>query len=149
MPVRGSGPVALSRAVAVSQRRAGPRPRDFVQTGAIHVRGMRFWGKHGVTAAERRSEQPIDVDVSLRLGLATAARSDALRDTVNYDDIVQTCQQIVTRRSFALLEALAHAIVEALWQRHEPFAVRVLVRKPRRLEGATPEVQISRRRRLP
>jgi dihydroneopterin aldolase len=149
LPVRGSGHIAFARAFAVSQRRAGPHPRAFVQTGAIRVRGMRFWGKHGVTAVERRAEQPIDVDVSLRLGLATAARSDALRDTVDYEQIVQTCQRIVTRQSFVLLEALAHAIVEALWERHEPFAVRVLVRKPRRLEGATPEVHISRRRRLP
>lgn len=130
-------------------RTATSESKAFAQAGTIRIRGMRFWGKHGANPGEQRRDQPIDVDVSVRLASDEAARSDALTDTFDYDQIFRVCEEIVTRRSFALLEALAQAIADALWQRQPLRSLSVRVRKPRLLAGATPEVELTRRRRLP
>lgn len=117
-----------------------------VQSGVIRVTGMRFWGRHGANPGEQRHEQPIDVDVSLKLDLRAAARTDALARTIDYSEIYRTCERIVTKRSFQLLESIAQTIAEDLWPWPKVLALRVRVRKPRLLEGATPEIEIIRRR---
>jgi len=130
----------------MSARRTSSRNDSFTQSGAIRVLGMSFSGKHGANPGEQTKEQPIDVDVSVRLDVDQAARTDKLDETIDYDAIFKTCQEIVSKQSFKLLEALAQAIVAELWRRYPLRAITVRVRKPRKLSGATPEVQISRRR---
>jgi dihydroneopterin aldolase len=132
----------------MSARRKSPRPDSFTQSGAIRILGMHFLGKHGANPGERTKDQPIDVDVSVRCDVGQAARTDKLTETIDYAGIFSTCEQIVTQQSFNLLETLAEAIVAALWRRYPVRAITVRVRKSGKLSGATPEIQI-RRRRLP
>jgi 7,8-dihydroneopterin aldolase/epimerase/oxygenase len=115
------------------------------QNGVIRISGMRFFGKHGANAGERDRDQPIDVDLEISVNLEHAAISDALKDTVDYGALYQTCQRIVTQQSFVLLEALADRIVQAVCQDSRVEDVTVRVRKPRLLEGATPEVELRRK----
>lgn len=112
---------------------------------AVRVRQMRFWGRHGVTAHERESPQEIEVDVELVVDCSPAAASDRLDDAVDYEGVYRACERVVTQQSFALLEALAAACLrEVMGPRVERATVRV--RKPRLLEGATPEVELTRSR---
>ncbi|HEV2878532.1 MAG TPA: dihydroneopterin aldolase [Candidatus Eremiobacteraceae bacterium] len=115
------------------------------QNSVIRINGMRFFGKHGANAGERDRDQPIDVDLEISVNLERAAISDALKDTVDYGALYRTCEQIVTQQSFALLEALADRIVQAVCQDSRVIDVIVRVRKPRLLEGATPEVELRRK----
>ena len=117
---------------------------EAAERGSIRINNMRFWGKHGANAGERDREQPIDVDIELAIDLAVAASSDSLADTIDYDKAYATCEQIVTHESCVLLEALADRIAVALC--HDPKIIEVIVRvrKPRLLEGATPEVELRR-----
>ncbi len=115
----------------------------------ITIAGMRFWGKHGAQADERTRDQPIDVDVELACDLHTAAASDDLSDTVDYAAVYQTCQKIVTQESYALLEALAGRIAGAILNDVRVSGVTVRVRKPRLLDGATPEIRLQVRRTEP
>ena len=112
--------------------------------GTIRIRDMRFWGKHGANSGERNREQPIDVDVEIGIDLAPAASSDDLSDTLDYSAVYTACSQIVTQQSYALLEALADRIAAALCQYPKVIEVLVRVRKPRLLEGATPEIELRR-----
>lgn len=107
---------------------------------------MRFWGKHGANPGERDREQPIDVDLEIAMDVNRAAVSDALGDTVDYDELYSSCQRVVTQQSFALLEALADRIAQACLQDARIGEVTVRVRKPRLLDGATPEIEVHRRR---
>ncbi len=116
------------------------------EPGAIRLSGMRFWGKHGADARERERDQPIDVDLEISCELDVAAASDALADTVDYSAVYRTCERIVTTQSFALLEALADRIAQVVLEDPRVLAVAVRVRKPRLLDGATPEVELRRRR---
>ena len=118
-------------------------------TDRISLRGMRFSGRHGVTAEERASPQPIEVDIVLRLDLSRAAASDELADTVDYASLFGVAQRVVEQRSFRLLEALAAAIADGVLAAHQVDEVEVRVRKPKApLPGAfdAVEVELVRRR---
>ena len=113
---------------------------------AVRIRRMRFWGRHGVSLEERARPQEIELDVELVVDCASAAASDRLEDAVDYDAAYRTCERIVTQRSFALLEALADACVRELLADVRVARATVRVRKPQFLDGATPEVEITRSR---
>lgn len=105
---------------------------------------MRFWGKHGVTEAERTMAQPLDIDVELECPIDRAAASDDVTDTVNYDEVFGACERIATQQSFHLLEALADACLRAILEDRRVARATIRVRKPRLLNGATPEVEITK-----
>ena len=114
---------------------------------AVRLRRMRFWGRHGVTHEERSSPQEIELDVELIVECDRAAASDRLEDAIDYVDVYRTCERIVTEESFTLLEAIAGACLHELLRDERIERATVRVRKPQLLEGATPEVELSRSRR--
>lgn len=96
----------------------------------ITVRGIQFFGRHGVTPAEREVGQRLVVDVELRLDLSRPSASDRLEDTVNYVAVHDLVQAIGRGAPVTLLEALADRIARAVLQRFGPKEVTVRVRKP-------------------
>lgn len=115
----------------------------------IVLSGMRFEGRHGATAEEREWPQLIELDVELWLDLSRAGRSDELAATVDYGPVIELCRDIVERRSFRLLEAIAEAAAAAILGATAAEAVVVRVRKPAVLIDADLEfagVEIRRRR---
>lgn len=111
---------------------------------AVRIRGMRFWGKHGVTDQERADAQPVHLDIELSCDATKAAQSDDLADAIDYNRIFRTCENIVTQRSFHLLEALADACLRAVLEDPRIARATVRVSKPQLLNGSTPEVELSR-----
>jgi dihydroneopterin aldolase len=111
---------------------------------AIRIRGMRFWGKHGALPGEQEQSQPIDLDIELDVDCAPAAGSDQLADAVDYTTVHRACERVVTTRSFVLLEALADACLRAVLEDKRIRSATIRARKPRLLDGATPEVELTR-----
>ena len=111
---------------------------------ALRIKGMRFWGKHGASPGERERAQPIDLDLDLVVDCAAAAASDELADAVDYTVVFAACEGVVVQRSFALLEALADACLKAVLVDPRIRSATIRVRKPRLLDGATPEVEMTR-----
>jgi dihydroneopterin aldolase len=117
-------------------------------TDRITLRGMRFAGRHGVTAAEREAAQPFEVDVVVRLDLSRPAATDDLADTIDYSRLFELAREIVEERSFHLIEALAGAIADAVLANPAVDDVEVRVRKPKApLPGAFETVEARLRRR--
>lgn len=114
--------------------------------GLIRITGMRFWGKHGALPGERDRAQPIDVDLEITADLTKASVSDSLADAIDYAALFGLCERIVTQQSFALLEALGRCVAERVCEDPRVLEATVRVRKPRLLDGATPEVEIRLRR---
>jgi dihydroneopterin aldolase len=113
----------------------------------ITLRGMQFTGRHGVSADERARPQPFEVDLAVRLDLSLPAVTDDLADTVNYATLFDLARQVVEKRSFHLLEALAGAIADAVLAAHPVDDVEVRVRKPKApLSGAFEAVEVRIRR---
>lgn len=90
---------------------------------------VRFFGRHGVTAAEQEVGAWFSVDAELQLDLAAAAVSDDLRATVDYGAIAQRIVAIGTGQRVNLIERLAGLIVEALLREFPAREVAVRVRK--------------------
>lgn len=118
-------------------------------TDRIVLSGLRFEGHHGVSDEERELPQPIELDVELSVDLSAAGRTDDLAATVDYGPVIAACREIVERRSFRLLEAIAEAIAAELLRSTTAEAVTVRVRKlavPVDAEIDSAGVEISRSR---
>ena len=94
----------------------------------IAVRDLRLTARHGVHAHEKEQAQEFVFDVELDVGERGA--SDRLEDAVDYREIPHIVREVSDARSYDLLEALAIAVVDALYARFVPSAVRVRVTKP-------------------
>jgi len=113
----------------------------------IRLGGMRFYGYHGVAAAERETGRVFEVDAELEVDLADAGHSDQLTDTVDYSKAYETIRDIVEGRAFSLLEALAQEIARSLLDLFDIYRVTLRVRKlapPIAGSIAYIEVQITR-----
>jgi dihydroneopterin aldolase len=80
----------------------------------IELRGLRIVGTHGVLAEERARPQPFVVDLDVWLDAESAIGSDQLVDTADYAALVERATEVMTTRSFQLLEAAAGAIADQL-----------------------------------
>jgi 7,8-dihydroneopterin aldolase/epimerase/oxygenase len=95
----------------------------------IEVSGLEIFGRHGVEDDERRSGQRFLFDLWLDAPDA-ASGSDRIEDAVDYREVAATVRAVSDGHAFALLEALAAAVADALVARFRLERVRVRVRKP-------------------
>lgn len=94
----------------------------------VELEGLRIFGRHGVTDEERERGQDFLYDIRMRVG--DAALSDRIEDAVDYRDVAATVRELSEARQFALLEALAAAVADAIVERFAVAHVSVRVRKP-------------------
>lgn len=92
----------------------------------ISLKGMAFYGRHGVMEEEHALGQRFYVDVELALPLQKAAETDALADTVNYASVYGVVRQIMEQDRYALLERAAGEIITQVLARF-PLVERVVV----------------------
>ena len=116
----------------------------------ITLDSMRYECTIGATDEERLYPQMLEVDLEVEVDLAAAARSDALRDTVDYGLLVGLIERTVEGGSYNLLEGLAGALVSAVFAVAPAIdAVTVRVRKlavPLDVSMEFAQVQIRRTR---
>lgn len=111
---------------------------------------MEFYGYHGVFPEENKLGQRYVVDLKLSLDLSAAGRSDDLTQTVNYAELYSVVKEVVEKRTFKLIEALAEAVASVVLQKYTNVNdVTVRVTKPHppfdiHFDGVT--VEITRRR---
>ena len=107
-------------------------------SGAIFVNGLVLHAYHGVMPHEAKVGQPFVLDLMLDIDLTEAARTDTLKHTVSYEQLVKTASEAFSARRYRLVEAAAGAVAEAVLDRHPQVrSVRVTVRKPHAPIAAT------------
>jgi 7,8-dihydroneopterin aldolase/epimerase/oxygenase len=99
---------------------------------ALLLRGLRFFGRHGVLPAERILGQRFVVDMRVGVCLRAAGASDALIDTLSYVALHKTARDVVERgEPRNLVETLAADIAARVLREHTSVAdIRVCVTKP-------------------
>jgi 7,8-dihydroneopterin aldolase/epimerase/oxygenase len=98
----------------------------------IELRGLRVTGRVGVLPAERKADQPLELDLDLHVDLASAGASDDLADTVDYGAVCDAAVAAVAAGHVDLLERLAARVVDAVLAADPAIAaVGVTVRKLR------------------
>lgn len=90
------------------------------------------------------------MDVELVVDMDRPARSDKLKDTVNYTEVYRIVEQLVLQNRFALLETIAVRLANQILTRFKPEEVTIRVRKkippvPGNLDHI--EVEVKRRRK--
>ena len=75
-------------------------------TGTIAIRNLEFQGRHGATAAERKTLRRFQVDLDIHIDLTRAIAGDRLADTADYHAVCALIVEIGTSRTFHLIEAL-------------------------------------------
>ena len=124
---------------------AQKKPRD-----VIRLRNAVFYAYHGVLTDEQNLGGKFEVDVDLTCDLSRGARTDQLRDTIDYTKVYEAIRSAVTGKKNFLLEALGETIARSiLKQFRKVTSVTVRVRKPGApIKGVvdTVEVEVTRDR---
>jgi len=97
----------------------------------IFLQDMIFYGYHGALAAEKEIGQRFIVDLEIDINLQPAGLSDDLSLTVNYANLYSIVQEIVTGKSYDLIESVAEKIAKQVLEQ-EPLVekVKVVLKKP-------------------
>ncbi|MCP6761457.1 MAG: dihydroneopterin aldolase [Fischerella sp. CENA71] len=82
----------------------------------IDVTGIRAYGYTGYLAEEQVLGQWFEVDVKLWLDLTSAAKTDAIADTVDYRRVINLVQHLIKTSKFALIERLVAVIADSILQ---------------------------------
>ncbi|MBD2516272.1 dihydroneopterin aldolase [Nostoc sp. FACHB-973] len=97
----------------------------------IHLTGIRCYGYTGYLPEEQVLGQWFEVDVRLWLDISTAAKTDAIEDTLDYRSVISLIQHLVKTSKFALVEKLVMAIADSILQQYDRITqVQVILSKP-------------------
>jgi dihydroneopterin aldolase len=96
----------------------------------VLMRGLLFYGYHGVVPEENRLGQRFIVDIDLSMPLGDAGRTDDLTKTVDYVAVLGDVRRIVEGPPLKLIETVAERIAAKVLHDYAVDAVRVRVRKP-------------------
>ncbi|HQR26518.1 MAG TPA: dihydroneopterin aldolase [Nocardioides sp.] len=99
-------------------------------TDRLIVLGIECFGHHGVLDFERRDGQRFLVDLTLGLDTRPAARSDDLRDTVDYGSLVAQVKDAVESDPVDLIETLAQRLADLCLRHSRVEWAEVTVHKP-------------------
>ena len=97
--------------------------------GIVRLQRMTFYGFHGVSRAERETGRRYEVDCELTFDFSRAGRSDNLKDTINYKQVYDTIEEVLTADNIQLIETLATRIVDRIIGAFPVERARVRVRK--------------------
>jgi len=97
----------------------------------ILVRGLRLWAHVGVLEHERELGQWFEVDLTLGVDLAAAARSDALADTLDYGQLITALQQQARNIRCQTLEHYSERMLDLAETLHGPVPITLELRKCR------------------
>jgi dihydroneopterin aldolase len=96
----------------------------------IEISGLSLYTHHGVSDAEREVGQRLVLDLRLDVGQTDATVTDAIEDTIDYDEVCQLVALIAQQRSHRTLERLCGAIAHRLLADYELEGVWVKATKP-------------------
>ncbi len=82
----------------------------------IRLRDIIVYGYYGASDPERQVGQRLLVDLDLGVDLARAAETDALADTVSYEEIYVAVQQLTGGTRSRLLEHLAQTVIDGIFR---------------------------------
>jgi dihydroneopterin aldolase len=83
----------------------------------------------GVTAEERTIKQRLSIDVEILTDAGHAARTDSLKDAIDYSQIATLVMHVCRDRDFHLIETLAELLAARILADFPTPQVRIVVRK--------------------
>jgi dihydroneopterin aldolase len=100
-------------------------------TDTIFIRGIIIHARHGVLEHEAEVGQRFVIDLELSTDLSEPSRTDRLKDTISYSDVVSTATKAFAGRTYYLLERAAGAVADAVLVAYPRVSsIKVTVHKP-------------------
>jgi len=93
----------------------------------IRLSNATFYAYHGVLTNEQASGGKFEVDVEMFGDFSKPARSDRLKDAVDYEKVYSSIKTLVVEKRFYLLESLGTQIAESILKNFDQLS-RVVVR---------------------
>ena len=100
------------------------------QTDKILLKGLAFYGHHGVSPHEKALGQRFIVDVTMECDTRAAGLSDDLADAVDYVPAYEIVKAVMEGESKDLIESVAKDIAGQILETLNVSAVRVTIKKP-------------------
>ena len=95
----------------------------------ILIAGIDCVAAIGVTSEERTMKQRLSIDVEFATDILAPARTDSLKDALDYSRVAARVMELCRSRDFHLIETLAQLIADRLLDEFPMQQVRILVRK--------------------
>ena len=108
----------------------------------IRIRGLKVETIVGVHDWERKLPRTVVIDLELATDVARAARSDALKDALDYNAVAQAVSAYVGASKFQLVETLAQHLAEKLQKDFAVAWLKLELHKPGAVAGAQ-DVSVS------
>jgi 7,8-dihydroneopterin aldolase/epimerase/oxygenase len=124
--------------------RCGRPPSINGVTDIVSIRDLRVSTVIGVYDWEREIEQALTFSVDMAADVARAAKSDDLRDALDYSGVAHAIKCVVIEGKFQLIESAAESVAQRLIADYGLAWVRVEVVKPIPSEGYTAAITIER-----
>lgn len=83
----------------------------------------------GVTPEERASLQRLSIDVEFLVDSRKPARTDSIRDAIDYSEVAAAVADVCAKQPYHLIETIAERIAERVLSEFPTPGTRVLVRK--------------------
>jgi len=97
---------------------------------SIKINNLKIPARHGVFEFEKEKDGVFEIDLELFLPLKKSGKSDNLKDTISYQDIIRITTEAFTWKKYALVEAAAESICDSLLNEFEIDNIIIRVRKP-------------------
>ena len=88
----------------------------------IILKGMQFYGYHGLFKEERKLGQRFHVDVELYTLLEEAGQTDRMEASIHYGEAYEKIKEIVEGTPHNLIEAVAESVADQLLTNFEKLA---------------------------
>ena len=95
----------------------------------ILIAGIDCVAAIGVTPEERTMKQRLSIDVEIATDTSQAARSDSLKDALDYSKVATVVREVCRSRDFHLIETVAELLAGRILAEFLAPQVRILVRK--------------------
>jgi len=112
----------------------------------VTLDNFKISGVHGHHEHERHVEQEFEICLKVGCDITEAGKSDKLPDTIDFDFLRSSVENVFKDRSYYLVEALAQDIITAIFADARAKEVTVSVRKLAVWPDAVPGVIITRSR---
>lgn len=112
----------------------------------IHIDSLTVDGTHGHYEQEWSREQRFDVSLSVGVDARASSKSDALSDTIDYDDLKRIVFEVFKGARHYLIEALAEEIATRILLDERALEATITIRKLEVWDNGVPGVTITRAR---
>jgi dihydroneopterin aldolase len=102
----------------------------------VNIQGLTLYSLIGVYDFERHEKQRVIADVVLYTDLTAAGLSDNVADTLDYGKVAERLSDIAEASSFKLLEALAKAMLDTIFDEFAVSKLELSLSKPDILDNA-------------